>query len=716
MEEKYGIELELLTDAFNKKINQIKNYFSGIKNQEIDVKANTAQLSYIESQINDITDKIRRIDAGFETGDVLKLEAQLEKLRQQYQKLSEVEDEVGFKGTTAFNNMQKGINKVTSKMKRFAFSLFSIRSIYSLLSRASSAYISQDTALANKLQAVWIGLGAILEPVISAIANTLIKAVKYINIFIKALTGVDLLAKATAKSMGKTTKGAKALSKALAVFDDLNNLDTNADGGSSGIDTSWADAFDKVKLDPNLVETIEKIGTAMRSGWEWFTSNWKNIVLGVVAVVGAISLFKIIKSIISPVTSASQIFSGFFNSIGKAVQTIAILGGLAIIIKEITGLIKTFAESGLSLSDVALLLGTVLGELSIAFIVLVGATRLMNWKSIAGATVILAGFAIIINQVSKLLKVFSETGLTVKDVAGLMASIFVPLVALMGAVALIGPLMTAGLVPFSVVVVGIVALLIVMAETLPKILDACGKFINTTAPSIIALVNTISKAIDVIIRALGDVLPPIINSIGNLFSRIFNGISQVISTVGNTIVRILNTAKSLVTTVLSSILSFINNLGPAINNFVNNAIRAVTKLINFVVSGIEYLVNTLVVGGVNKIIKAINSISQYVGFRISTIGKMSIPRFVPRLDVGTNYVPQDQLAYIHKGEAVIPKKFNSQEYFGNGDEEIKSLLQQVIEKIEGIEINPYTTIKDVGQASLQFKRDKERQTGVNVFA
>ena len=101
MEEKYGIELELLTDAFNKKINQIKNSFLGIKNQEINVKANTAQLSYIESQINDITDKIRRIDTGFETGDVLKLEAQLEKLRQQYQKLSEVEDEVGFKGTTA---------------------------------------------------------------------------------------------------------------------------------------------------------------------------------------------------------------------------------------------------------------------------------------------------------------------------------------------------------------------------------------------------------------------------------------------------------------------------------------------------------------------------------------------------------------------------------------------------------------------------------------
>jgi len=89
---------------------------------------------------------------------------------------------------------------------------------------------------------------------------------------------------------------------------------------------------------------------------------------------------------------------------------------------------------------------------------------------------------------------------------------------------------------------------------------------------------------------------------------------------------------------------------------------------------------------------------------------------VPKLAVGTNYVPEDQLAYIHEGEAVIPKKFNSQEYFGNGNEETNSLLQTLIEKVENIEINPYTTVRDVGQASIDYIRSKNRQYGRSVFA
>ena len=92
---------------------------------------------------------------------------------------------------------------------------------------------------------------------------------------------------------------------------------------------------------------------------------------------------------------------------------------------------------------------------------------------------------------------------------------------------------------------------------------------------------------------------------------------------------------------------------------------------------------------------------------------ISIPK-IPQLAVGTNYVPEDQLAYIHKGEAVVPKKFNSQEYFNNGNDETNTLLAQVIEAINNIEINPYTTVKDVGKASISYIRSKSRQLGESV--
>lgn len=325
-------------------------------------------------------------------------------------------------------------------------------------------------------------------------------------------------------------------------------------------------------------------------------------------------------------SGATSIFKKFFDGLGKGAVAIAILGGIALVIKELSGLIKTFSESGLQLSDTALLIGSSIGIITLAFTGMMGIMTLMkpSWQSIAAAAVILGGFALVINQVANLLNVFSKSGLKVKDVVGLMATVFVPIVALMGAVALIGPAMTAGLIPFAAVILGINATLIVVSKTLPIILDACAKFINSVAPSIKSILETLGEQITNIIKALGVSLPPIINSVGGLFNTIFNGISRVVNSVGNVIIGILNSAKSLVTTVLSSILNFINRLGPAVNNFVNGMITATTRLINFLISGIEYMVNTLIIGAINKLISAVNSIPLV---NVPKLPRASIPRF-----------------------------------------------------------------------------------------
>ena len=39
-------------------------------------------------------------------------------------------------------------------------------------------------------------------------------------------------------------------------------------------------------------------------------------------------------------------------------------------------------------------------------------------------------------------------------------------------------------------------------------------------------------------------------------------------------------------------------------------------------------------------------------------GKHTNFKMIPTLATGTNYVPQDTLAYIHQGEAVVPKRYN----------------------------------------------------------
>ena len=123
----------------------------------------------------------------------------------------------------------------------------------------------------------------------------------------------------------------------------------------------------------------------------------------------------------------------------------------------------------------------------------------------------------------------------------------------------------------------------------------------------------------------------------------------------------------------------------------------------------------------NKAIRGINSIfgTNFKTFTLLSTSKqknaMSSVAIsgVRGLATGTNYVPNDQLAYIHQGEAVIPKKFNSSEYFNS--DETNALLQELIERVDNIELNPYVTVKDVGQASVKYINQQARIKGGSVL-
>ena len=64
---------------------------------------------------------------------------------------------------------------------------------------------------------------------------------------------------------------------------------------------------------------------------------------------------------------------------------------------------------------------------------------------------------------------------------------------------------------------------------------------------------------------------------------------------------------------------------------------------------------------------------------------------VPSYDVGTNYVPNDQLAMVHKGEAIIPAKYNNPSYMNNSNPQ----MQQTIAAMNG-EISALRTLLSKG--------------------
>ena len=298
--EKISVELELLTDKFSNKIKNVTNKISAFgkyAKQSLAIKDDGFDLAGAMTDLVDIRDKMNKtVDPKLfnqYAKTALAIAADIEEYTNETEEATESTNKFGL-------SIRKNFSKGIFSVKKFAMSLFSIRSIWSLISRASSSYISQDTALANKLQAVWVGLGSLLAPLIERIANAMLKLVGYINAFVRGLGFGDLLAKGISKSLGNA---AKSTSKMLAGFDEINNLNES----NSGVDTGWTDAFNNVELNEKWVKFFENLGKSMQSCSKWLPFligsaalltglSGINALLGMIAAVGVITLTIMLKS------------------------------------------------------------------------------------------------------------------------------------------------------------------------------------------------------------------------------------------------------------------------------------------------------------------------------------------------------------------------------------------------------------------------------------
>ena len=95
-----------------------------------------------------------------------------------------------------------------------------------------------------------------------------------------------------------------------------------------------------------------------------------------------------------------------------------------------------------------------------------------------------------------------------------------------------------------------------------------------------------------------------------------------------------------------------------------------TGIVDGIVNVFRTIVNALI-GGINKLIRIpFNTINGILNFirNIEVLGvspfkgmwkqnPLPVPQ-IPTLNVGTNYIAREGLAYLHEGEAVVPKKYN----------------------------------------------------------
>lgn len=284
---KVVIETELSTKSFDKQIQKIKNDIDRyMRVLEADAKVPIQfQMSQAEKEQIEIT---------------------IEKLRNQLISLQDQAEKTGEVGEQAGERSGRGFEKGITSLKRFALSLFGIRSAFSLVRRATSTYLSQHEDTANKINAIWVALGNALAPIIEAIANMVLMFIGYLNVFLQALGfDVDLtkgMNKST-KAINGTTKAMKELNRQRATFDEMDvaQKETSLSGGGAGGGIGGSNGFEMPELDPRVVAFLQDTAKWLKENWDWLSK--------ILLLIGGIKLVQWLTGLGS-ITSALKLVAG----------------------------------------------------------------------------------------------------------------------------------------------------------------------------------------------------------------------------------------------------------------------------------------------------------------------------------------------------------------------------------------------------------------------
>lgn len=304
---------------------------------ELDTKTVDAQINKLEKDLNIMvksleTDMQVPVELRMSEAERINLMSDIEKTKNRIISLKESMEDVGNTGNKMNDKISKGFKKGTNSLKKFGLSLFGIHSIYRLVSKASSSYLSQDVELAEKLKSVWTGLGSFFAPVLETISNLLLKGLGYLNVFIKALTGIDYIAKANAKSLNKQAQAQKNLNRQTYDFDEIRKQQEASAGVSGGISSG---GIDIPELDSKLVNKLQNLA-------KWLKENQTlvkalGIALGV--TFGAVAIAKLLTNIgnLIGTANAGTGLAGLSSLLGKLSQIGIIAIGVSLLYTGLTG-------------------------------------------------------------------------------------------------------------------------------------------------------------------------------------------------------------------------------------------------------------------------------------------------------------------------------------------------------------------------------------------
>lgn len=379
-------------------VSQMKAQMKGYSNS---IQETAKQQEYLKSKIEDLKYLLSQADMGFEVGDTLKIEADIEKLENRLKKLQNQGKNTGEEVSSAFDKIKAKIksagthlaglggkfknalsgsknlgktftstfNNGIKSIKRFAMGLLSVRTAVSMVSKAMQSYLSYDTQLSNSIQNCWNVLGSLLAPILEFVISLFSKAVSYVNAFVEALTGINLVARANKKALDSQAKSTKKLSDTQSSLDEFHTVSTDTGSGNDNkpitvepVDMDKLDfLFDWIDKAKKLLATLfDPIKEAWDNKGKAFIDSLKNAFEGIKSLGIAVfsSIFevwtngtgqKIVENILEMWTNVfnivgalSQALANAWNNAGNGT---AIIQAIADIFIGIQDIVKSIANS-----------------------------------------------------------------------------------------------------------------------------------------------------------------------------------------------------------------------------------------------------------------------------------------------------------------------------------------------------------------------------------
>ena len=588
---------------------------------------------------------------------------------------------------------------------KYAMTLFSLRSVYSLLSSCAQSWLSNQNAGAKQLSAnieyMKNSLGSALAPAITYITNLVYNMMKAIQSVIYALFRVNIFANASSKAysaMAGSAKKAKEESKQLAgVHDEINNVQSNdsSDSGSggssspsfdlSGIDNQMSPLAQKLydffkplvdswnKYGPALVEQIKTTAGQVTGLISTVWGSFEKIIINGTVYTSLELILAIIGNIAEAFANAwnyngngdaiVQNLANAFNNLLTAINNVVQSEGFQNWLNNCSDKFRVISEKLAEIDwqplvDALSNIGQNIGTLALD--ILSGLVDIFKWlvENPIVAEIIL-GIAVAIGVLSTAYSIWATVTGILTAVSTALNIAILPLIAIIAGIIAIIALIVVAIMNWDSIIRALKDTWDWIKQKAIEIWNAVADFFKDLWQGICNTVknvwNGIKEFLSNLWNGILNIVKTVFNAVATFFSNIWDGIKNVITTVWNaitnTISRVINGIKNTISNVLNGIKNIWNNvwngLKTTVTNIFNGIWNTIKRIINSILGGIEGMANG-VVKGINKVISVMNNLS------------FDIPDWVPgmggkKFGFNIGYMSEVSLPRLAKGNVAYEK-------------------------------------------------------------